>query len=105
MKINEITESKKLKESNDIAEIGRAMMDMAATHKDDEESNQMSSLGDALTRFGTNMGPKNIKDLVKQTGVEPEQIQELMKAAKQHLDQQGPIRTGVSDMDDDGFDQ
>jgi hypothetical protein len=86
MKINEvITESKakprKLKESTDVAEIGRTMMDMAIKQKDDEVSNNMSTLGAALTRFGTRAGPQNIKDVVKQTGLDANTIQKYMQAA------------------------
>lgn len=109
MKINEvITESKakpkKLKENSEVAELGRAMMDMAARHKDDDVSNELSTLGDALTRFGTNLGPKSIKDVVKQTGLDTSKIQKYMQAAQQYLEKHGPVRSGVSDMDDDNFD-
>jgi len=107
MKINEITDvknkGKKLKENSEVAEIGRSMMDMAVSQKDEEVSNNLSSLGDALTRFGTTMGPKNIKDLVKQTGVDQGTIQKYMAAAQKHLEKNGPVRSGVADMDDDNF--
>jgi len=90
MKINEvITESKKstkLKENTEVTEIGRTMMDMAIKQKDDEVSNNMSTLGAALTRFGTRAGPQNIKDVVKQTGLDPNTIQKYMKAAVNNPD-------------------
>lgn len=109
MKINEITDikpkGKKLKENSEVAEIGRSMMDMAVTQKDDEVSNNLSTLGDALTRFGTNLGPKSIKDLVKQTGLDQGTIQKYMAAAQKHLEKTGPVRSGVADMDDDNFDK
>jgi hypothetical protein len=100
MKINEvITESKKstkLKENTEVAEIGRALMDMAVKQKDDDIANQMSSVGDALTRFGTNLGPKSIKDLVKQTGVQQDMIQKMMAAGQKHMEKRGgPVRTGT----------
>lgn len=109
MKINEIiteskTKTKKLRESTEVAELGRAMMDMAITNKDDEVSNNMSTLGDTLTRFGTRLGPKNIKDVVKQTGLQPETIQQYMQAAQQYLEKHGPVRSGADvgdDMDDE----
>lgn len=110
MKINEIiTESKakpkKLRESAEVAELGRAMMDMAVKHKDDEVSNNMSSLGDTLTRFGTRLGPKNIKDVVKQTGLQPETIQQYMQQAQQYLEKHGPVRSGAGVGDDDMDDE
>ena len=108
MKITEITDvknkGKKLRENSGVVELGRSMMDMAVTQKDEEVSNNLSSLGDALTRFGTNMGPKNIKDLVRQTGLDQGTIQKYMAAAENHLEKNGPNRAGVNDMDDDNFD-
>ena len=107
MKINEvITETAKptkLKENAEVAEIGRAIMDMAIKQKDDELSNQMSSVGDALTRFGTNTGPKSIKDLVKQTGVDQSMIQKMMAAGQKYLEKHGPVRSGAGagEMDDE----
>ena len=38
-----------------LAELGRTLMDMAAKHKDDVESNQMAKLGSAMTEFGTSL--------------------------------------------------
>jgi len=96
-----------VKENSEVAEIGRALMDMSVKQKDDELSNQMSSVGDALTRFGTNLGPKSIKDIVKQTGVQPEMIQKMMAAGQQHIEKRGgPVRTGTdaSSTDDAGYD-
>jgi len=112
MKINEIiTESntkpaknRRLKENTEVAEIGRAMMDMAIKQKDDEVSNNLSSLGDALTRFGTRVGPQNIRDVVKQTGVDEKTIQQYMAAAQKYLEKHGPVRSGGVSSDTDDFD-
>jgi len=108
MKINEvITESskpRKLKENAEVAEIGRAIMDMAIKQKDDDLSNQMSSVGDALTRFGTTVGPKSIKDLVKQTGVDQSMIQKMMAAGQKYLEKHGPVRSGTATGDGDDID-
>ena len=94
MKINEITAREADYENSDqarkLAALGRTMMDISAnmpmkgaSDADIEKSNKMSSLGDALTRWGTSFGPKNVKDLVKTTGLEPKEIQELLAMASQ----------------------
>ena len=101
MKINEVTTpSRTLKENDQVAELGRAMMDMAAKHKDDEVSNALSSVGDALTRFGTNLGPKSLEEVVKQTGVQAKTIQKFMAAAQKHVEKTGPVRSGAGQGDD-----
>ena len=73
-----------------IADLGRRLMDMSAKMpmgkgvSDDEiaKSNKMSSFGDALTRFGSPFGPKNMKDLVKQARVTPEEAKEFIELAQ-----------------------
>jgi len=72
-----------------LAGLGRTLMDISAKMPmkgaSDEEiakSNKMSSLGDALTRWGSAFGPKNVKDLMKITDLSPEEIQELLAMAK-----------------------
>jgi len=89
MKINEVTEAGVDYETNPahkkIANIGRALMTHSETAsmkgKTDDEIrvfNQMSSLGNALTRFGTAFGPKSVEDIVKDTDLTPKMIQQLM---------------------------
>ncbi len=75
-----------------LAELGRTLMDMAATHKDDVESNQMAKLGSAMTEFGTSFGPKNLMDVVKATGLDPKAIQKLVAMAQDRLKTAGPVR-------------
>ncbi len=75
-----------------LAELGRTLMDMAATHKDDVESNQMAKLGSAMTEFGTSFGPKNLMDVVKMTGLDPKAIQKLVGVAQERLKTAGPVR-------------
>lgn len=75
-----------------LAELGRTLMDMAASHKDDVESNQMASLGSAMTEFGTSFGPKNLMDVVKRTGLDPKAIQKLVGMAQARLKSDGPVR-------------
>jgi len=89
MKIKQITEAGPDYETNPvhkkIANIGRALMSHSETAsmkgKTDDEIrmfNQMSSLGNALTRFGTAFGPKSVEDIVKDTDLNPKMIQQLM---------------------------
>ena len=73
-----------------IADLGRRLMDMSAKMpmgkgvSDDEiaKSNKMSSFGDALTRFGSPFGPRNMKDLLKIARVTPEEAAEFIELAK-----------------------
>lgn len=88
MKINEVTEAgmETDPKHKKLANIGRALMTHSETAsmkgKSDDEIrlfNTMSSLGNALTKFGTTFGPNSMKDLVKETGLSPEMIQKLME--------------------------
>jgi len=87
MKITEVTEARFETDPKQrkLANIGRALMTHSETAsmkgKTDAEIgmfNQMSSLGNALTKFGTDFGPKNVQDLVKETGMSPQMIQKFM---------------------------
>ena len=91
MKINEVTEAgyENDPQSRKLAALGRKLMDMSAnmpmkgaSDEEIDKSNKMSALGDALTRWGTSFGPKNVKDLVKVSGLEPTEIQELLAMAQ-----------------------
>lgn len=98
MKINEVTESRPGYASDPkhtmIANLGRRLMDMSAKMPmgkgvSDEEvarSNRMSSFGDALTRFGTNFGPKNLPELIKSARVTPEEAKEFLALAQNASD-------------------
>jgi hypothetical protein len=73
-----------------IADLGRRLMDMSAkmpmgkgvSDEDIEKSNKMSSFGDALTRFGSPFGPRNMKELVKAARVTPEEAKEFIELAQ-----------------------
>ena len=73
-----------------IANLGRRLMDMSANMpmgkgvSDDEiaKSNRMSSFGDALTRYNTDFGPKNMKELLKVARVSAEEAAEFIELAK-----------------------
>lgn len=85
MKIDEI-----LKEDNfgmtpqqrRIANLGRILMDQAATIKDDGLSNMMAAVGNELTNFGATFGPRNMNDLVRKTGATEEVIKKLLAYAE-----------------------
>ena len=73
-----------------VADLGRRLMDMSAkmpmgkgvSDDDIAKSNRMSSFGDALTRFNTDFGPKNLKDVIKSARVTPEEAMEFIELAK-----------------------
>ena len=73
-----------------IANLGRRLMDMSAkmpmgkgvSDDDIAKSNRMSSFGDALTRFNTDFGPKNMKELLKIARVSAEEAAEFIELAK-----------------------
>jgi hypothetical protein len=74
-------ESFGLDESLDMSEIGRRLQKMAPKEKNDIISNAMANLGDHLESFGTSFGAKNMKDLVKKTGLNAHSIQMLIRKA------------------------
>ena len=94
MKINEVTEARpgyvddpKMRM---IVSMGRKLMDLSAKMPmgkgvSDEEvakSNRMASFGDALTRFGTDFGPKNMEQLLKTSGVDAAEAKEFLALAQ-----------------------
>ena len=77
-----------------IADFGRKLMDMSANMKitksttDDEidKSNKMSAFGDALTRYGTDFGPKDLNGVIKLARVTPEEAKEFIALAQKAPD-------------------
>ena len=67
-----------------LADLGRKMMDMGKAEKNDTLANAYARLGDALTRYGTTFGARNMKELEKKTGMKPAIIADLMKRAVRH---------------------
>jgi hypothetical protein len=67
-----------------LADLGRKMMDMGKKEKNDLLANAYARLGDALTRYGTTFGARNMKELEKKTGMKPAIIADLMKRAAKH---------------------
>ena len=89
MKIKQITEAGPDYETGTVnkklATIGRALMTHSETAsmkgKDDNAIkmyNQMSALGNTLTKFGTTFGPKNVKDVMDETDLDAAAIKALM---------------------------
>jgi hypothetical protein len=85
MKVNEVIQREAPNYGDDpktkqFATIGRTLMDISAKMKitkttPDEEiakSNRMAAFGDALTRFGTTWGPRNLAELLKDSGCSKE---------------------------------
>jgi hypothetical protein len=68
---------------NDMVRIGQKMLELAPKEKNDMISNAYSRLGDALTRYGTPFGPKNVVDLEKKTGMNQRIIMSLIKKVQQ----------------------
>lgn len=69
-----------------LGQIGRRLMDISATApmkglKDAEigRFNRMASFGDALTRFGTTFGPRNVDEVLNTSGVTRKEAEEFMK--------------------------
>lgn len=117
MKINEITESRPGYASDPkltiIANLGRRLMDISAKMPmgkkvSDEEvakSNRMSSFGDALTRFGTNFGPKSLPELIKASRVTPEEAKEFLALAQNAPDPELKGNDVEPEDDEDDFDE
>ena len=91
MKINEVTEAGMETDPKHkrLADIGRALMAHSETAsmkgKTDAEIgmfNQMSSLGNNLTKFGTTFGPRSLQDLMKSTDLNAETIKKLLAFGK-----------------------
>ena len=112
MKMNEV-----LKEANfemtpqqrKLAELGRVLMDQAASTKDDALSVVMSRVGSTLTDFGTLFGPKNLAEVVKKSSASPEVIKKLLAYAEQIQQQQENLvkdheQGGLDDSDQDDTD-
>ena len=91
-----------------LAAYGRVLMDQAVSTKDDELSNTMAKVGDALTRFGTSFGPRNLEDLVEKTGTTPNVIKKLLAFAEKIYNTKGDLNSdndsgGLDDEGDDEF--
>ena len=114
MKINEVTEARPgyaddtNPQTRKLASMGRTLMDISSTTSmkglSDEEigkTNKMSSFGDALTRFGTAFGPKNLPELLKASGVTAEEAKEFLAMAQA----KGPVKQAAPEPEDDEFAQ
>lgn len=80
-----------------IANLGRVLMDQATTTKNDELANVMAKVGNELTNFGANFGPKNLKDLVSKTDVPAPVIQKLLAYADKILTAQTNLQKDQKD--------
>ena len=99
MKMNEIvTEAMDMTpEQKKLADLGRIIMDMAITTKDDALSNVMSKVGDELTRYGASYGARSMKELSAKTGTSEKVIMQMLTVANKKLEKDGPSRPNVKD--------
>ena len=108
--LNEVNDNFGLSpEQRKLANMGRTLMNAAATTKDDALSNVMSKVGNELTNFGALFGATNLAELVKKTGVSAEVIKKLMAYADKigdvHMDlKKDHADSGLDDMDNDDDD-
>ena len=90
-----------------LSEYGRILMDQAVTTKDDELSNTMAKVGDALTNYGTTFGPRSLEELVKKTGTTPNVIKKLLAYAEKIQATKSSLAVDNTDggLDDEGDDE
>ena len=103
MKIRELMEAVSSTSSAEskLAKLGRVLMDKAVTTKDDELSNAMARLGDALTQYGTTFGARNPQELVKKAGMPMEMIQKMLAFAEKVLAKEGDPASKTPDPSQD----
>ena len=80
-----------------LANLGRVLMDQATTTKNDELANVMAKVGNELTNFGANFGPKSLKDLVSKTDVPAPVIQKLIAYGQKIQDAQSNLNKDHKD--------
>lgn len=88
----------------ELAAMGRKMIDISSnmTGTDDNTlmmANALSRLGDTLTNYGADFGPKSLEDVMKITGMSKQVIQALMKKAKAEPAAEA-VSEGLADMAD-----
>lgn len=91
-----------------LANLGRVLMDLAVSTKDDNLSNVMAKVGNELTNFGATFGPKSLGDLVKKTGTSQVIIQKLLQHADAVANHKAALANdhedgGLDDTDSDEF--
>ncbi len=72
-----------------LANIGRKLMDKAATTKDDALSTALSRVGNELTSYGASFGASSIQELEKRSGVSRASIMKMMDYGKRMLEKEG----------------
>lgn len=91
-----------------LSNLGRVLMDLATTTKDDNLANIMAKVGNELTSFGATFGASSVEELVKKTGVSKEVISKLLQHAQAVSDHKASLANdhedgGLDDGDDDEF--
>jgi len=85
-----------------LADIGRKLMDKAATTKDDVLSTALSRVGNELTSYGTAFGARSIEELEKNTGIKRDSIMKMMDYGKRMLEKEGAAQIADKDAVEEG---
>ena len=85
-----------------LADIGRKLMDKAATTKDDVLSTALSRVGNELTSYGTAFGARSIEELEKNTGIARASIMKMMDYGKRMLEKEGATKIADKDEVEEG---
>jgi hypothetical protein len=80
-----------------LADIGRKLMDKAATTKDDALSTALSRVGNELTSYGTPFGARSIQELEKKTGIKRDSIMKMLDYGKKMLSKEGAAKIADKD--------
>ena len=86
-----------------LADIGRKLMDKAATTKDDALSTALSRVGNELTSYGTPFGARSIQELEKKTGIKRDSIMKMLDYGKKMLSKEGAAK--IADKDESRVDE
>lgn len=84
-----------------LAAWGRVLMHKATLTKDDEFSNAMATVGDLLTRWGTQGGPTSQEDIEQKAGITTDMLEKFLAFAEKHQDEQPEVPDPQGDDEDD----
>ena len=85
-----------------LADIGRKLMDKAATTKDDKLSTALSRVGNELTSYGTIFGARSIEELEKNTGIAKASIMKMLDYGKKMVEKEGVAQIADKDEVEEG---
>jgi hypothetical protein len=85
-----------------LADIGRKLMDKAATTKDDTLSTALSRVGNELTSYGTAFGARSIEELEKNTQISKASIMKMLDYGKKMVEKEGVAQIADKDEVEEG---